>query len=85
MVVTKDFPREYKFILGQKIKDEVVEIVVLIYRANSAENKVPTIELLLESLQVVELLIFRYPDHDNEDPKRMSLKELGCDDGTSFL
>jgi hypothetical protein len=57
MVVTKDFPREYKFTLGQKIKDEVIEMVVLIYRANSTENKAPVIELFLERLQVVELLI----------------------------
>ena len=57
MVVCKDFPREYKFTLGQKIKDEVIEMVVLIYRANSSENKVAQIEFLLERLQVVELLL----------------------------
>lgn len=39
MVVCKDFSREYKFTLGQKIKDEVIEMVVLIYRASSSENK----------------------------------------------
>ena len=39
MVATKDFPREYKFTLGQKIKDELIELVVVIYRANSAINK----------------------------------------------
>ncbi len=27
MVATKDFPREYKFTLGQKIKDELIELV----------------------------------------------------------
>lgn len=57
MIVTKSFPREYKFTLGQKIKDEVIEIVLLIYRANSSENKTPYIEILLERVQVVELLL----------------------------
>ncbi len=57
MVVTKSFPREYKFTLGQKIKDEVVDIILLIYRANSATNKANHIEILLERLQVVELLL----------------------------
>jgi len=57
MVVTKDFPREYKFTLSQKIKDEVIEMVVLIYRANSSANKLDHIETLLERIQVVELLI----------------------------
>jgi hypothetical protein len=54
---TKEFPREYKFTLGQKIRDEVVEMVVLIYRANTAHQKVPVIEVFLERLQVVELLV----------------------------
>lgn len=57
MVVSKDFPREYKFTLGQKIKDEVIEMVLLIYRANSSENKQTHIESLLERLQVIELLL----------------------------
>ena len=57
MVVSRDFPREYKFTLGQKIKDEVIEMVLLIYRANSTEDKIYHIEILLERLQVVELLL----------------------------
>jgi len=57
MAATKEFPREYKFTLGQKMKEEVIEMVVLIYRANSTENKAPVIEVLLERLQVVELLV----------------------------
>jgi len=57
MVATKQFPRDYKFTLGQKMKDEVTEMVVLIYKANSTENKAPIIEALLERLQVVELLV----------------------------
>jgi hypothetical protein len=55
--VTKDLPKEYKFTLGQKIKNEVIEMVVLIYRANSTENKAPIIDTFLERLQVVELLV----------------------------
>ena len=57
MKVTKEFPREYKFTLGEKIKEEVIELVVLIYRANSAEDKGPHLATLLERLQVLELLI----------------------------
>ena len=57
MSVTGEFPREYKFTLGQKLKDEVVEMVVLIYRANSAMDKHPSIASLLERIEVVGLLI----------------------------
>ena len=47
MTATKDFPREYKYSLGQKIKDELMELVVLIYRANSAIDKRQHIESIL--------------------------------------
>jgi len=57
VTATKEFPRDFKFTLGQKMKDEVIEMVVLIYRANSTEHKAPVIEILLERLQVVELLV----------------------------
>ena len=57
MQVTKNFPREYKYTLGQKLKDEIIELVVMIYKANSAEKKGEYIERILERVQVVQLLI----------------------------
>lgn len=51
------FPREYKFSIGQKIRDEITEIIVLIYKANSTEKKTSFIKDLLERLQVVGLLL----------------------------
>lgn len=57
MAVTKDFPREYRFTIGQKLHDEIIELVVLIYKANATENKTSVIEIILERIQVVELLI----------------------------
>ncbi|MBY0317002.1 MAG: four helix bundle protein [Bdellovibrionales bacterium] len=55
--VTKDFPREYKFTLAQNLQQEVIELVVLIYKANASAQKIPVIETMLERLQVVELLV----------------------------
>ncbi len=57
MVATKDFPREYKFTLGQKLKDELIELVVLIYRANSAKDKMQHIQSILERVQAIQLLM----------------------------
>ena len=57
MRVTKGFPREYKYTLGQKLKDEVLELVILIYRANSAKNKTEHISMIVERVQLVQLLI----------------------------
>ncbi len=57
MTATKDFPREYKYTLGQKIKDELIQIVILIYRANSAKDKLQHIQEILERIQAVQLLM----------------------------
>lgn len=57
MTATKSFPREYKYTLGQKIKDELIELVVLIYRANSAKDKPYHIQMILERVQAIQLMI----------------------------
>ena len=57
MTATKNFPREYKYTLGQKLKDEVIELVVLIYRANSVQDRQSHISAILERVQVVQLMI----------------------------
>ena len=57
MTATKDFPREYKYTLGQKMKDEMIELVVLIYRANSAADRGRHIAAIVERVQVIQLLM----------------------------
>ena len=55
--ITKDMPRDYKQSLGNKVREECVELVVLIYRANCARDKRHHLEDLQERLQVVVLLL----------------------------
>jgi hypothetical protein len=58
MLIIKGFPRDYKFTLGQKLQEELIELVVLIYKANSFESERHRyLEQILERVQVVELLI----------------------------
>jgi hypothetical protein len=57
MVATKDFPREYKYTLGQKLKDELIELVVMIYRANSARDKSQHISEIMERIQAIHLIM----------------------------
>ncbi len=38
--LTKDFPREYKFILGQDMKRDALVLLRSIYRINKARDKV---------------------------------------------
>ena len=57
MTATKEFPREYKYTLGQKLKDELIELVVMIYRANSAADKARHIESIVERVQAIQLMM----------------------------
>lgn len=54
--VTRSVPRDYKS-LGSMIREECIEIVILIARANEARDKVPHLDALLEHLRVTELLL----------------------------
>jgi hypothetical protein len=44
---TKDFPKEYKYTLGQDLKRDGINLVRSIYRANKAKNKVEYLEQLI--------------------------------------
>ena len=57
MLIVKDFPRDHKYTIGQKMRDEVISLIVLIYRANSSEHKAQIIGEILEKILVVELLV----------------------------
>ena len=54
--ITRNMPRDFRTSMGAKIREECLELVILIYRANSAADKVPHLTRMLERLQVAELL-----------------------------
>ena len=54
---TKDFPRDFKYSLGDKIRGECIDLVVLIYKANSFKHRKEFLEEILERVQVVELML----------------------------
>lgn len=54
---TKNFPKDFKYTLGNTLRDECVDLVVFIYNANSKKKKEEFVEKILERVQVVELLI----------------------------
>ena len=55
--LAKNMPRDFKASIGGKLRDECVEIVVLIFRANVAREMAPHLGTLIERLQVAELLL----------------------------
>ena len=52
---TKDFPREYKFTLGQDLKRDGISLVRSIYRANKSKEKTPYLEAFLDDFELVKL------------------------------
>lgn len=55
--VTRHMSRDFKSSLGGEMRKEAIGLCLLIYRANSARNKVPHLDELLERVQVVELTL----------------------------
>jgi hypothetical protein len=55
---TKNFPRDFKYTLGDKIRTEVIDLVVFIFKANATkEKRVENATKIIERIQVIELLI----------------------------
>jgi len=55
--LVKNMPRDFKQSIGGKLRDECVEIVTLIFRANVSQEKSSHLISLIERLQVCELLL----------------------------
>lgn len=70
--VTRNLPRDYKRLVGEKLRSELIEMTVLIFRANVATDKVPHIQKVRERLQVVELML-----RMSKDMKWISPKQYG--------
>jgi hypothetical protein len=54
---TKDFAREYKYTVGECLKKETIELITLIYRANSRRDKQETIQSARERVEVIRLFV----------------------------
>ena len=57
MHITKSFEREYKYTIGEKIQNHILEILLDIYRANGSKNKTEHLTNLLEHVQMLNVLL----------------------------
>ena len=55
--LVKHMDRNFKRSIGEKISNECIEIVVLVFRANVAQDKEPHLMELLERVQVINLML----------------------------
>lgn len=69
--ISKNMERDYKFTLGEKIKNESTELIINIYKANTKEDKIELLEQAKTNIEVIRLLIRVY-----KDLKQISLKDF---------
>ncbi len=53
----REFPREYKYALGQDMKRDVLQLMRSIYRANKHKNRAEHLEMFLDELELLKLEI----------------------------
>jgi len=58
----KDFSKEYKYTVGESLKKETIELIALIYRANSRTDKVETLKTAREHIEVIRVASHRETD-----------------------
>lgn len=68
---TKDFSKEYKYTVGESLKKETIELLTLIYRANTRYQKSDVLQMAREQIEVIRLLI-----RVMKDMKQISLQKF---------
>jgi hypothetical protein len=68
---TKDFSKEYKYTVGESLKKETIELLTLIYRANTRYQKADVLQMAREQIEVIRLLI-----RVMKDMKQISLNKF---------
>lgn len=63
--------RDYRYTLGERMKDEMLELVVNIFRANSRPEKKPYLSKAREHIEVVRLML-----RLSHDLKQFPLKDF---------
>ena len=61
-LVSKNMERDYKFTLGENIKNESTALILLIYKANASFDKVALLTQAKEKVEVIRLLLRIYKD-----------------------
>jgi len=54
---TKDFSKDYKYTVGESLKKETIELLTLIFRANSKTDKQLVLQEARERIEVIRLFI----------------------------
>lgn len=55
--LSRQFPREYKYTIGEKLKNEAIDMITNIYRANSREEKKELLQRARENVEAIRLYL----------------------------
>jgi hypothetical protein len=55
--IVRHFPREYQYSLGEKMLNEVMELVMCVYEANEKENRVIVLKEMLKKIERLFLML----------------------------
>ena len=66
----KNFSREYKYTVGESLKKQTIDLLTLIFRANSRKDKENILQEARESIEVIRLFIRLMKDMQEISLKR---------------
>lgn len=56
----KNLTRDYKYTIGEKVKNEITDLLMNVYRANKTKlkiKKLEKVEMAIENIEVIRLLV----------------------------
>ncbi len=68
---TANFSREYKYTLGERLKNEALELIVYVYKANRTNSKYEIIQSAREQIELIRLLLSFAKHRRHQDAERM--------------
>ena len=71
---TKDFSKDFKYTVGESLKNETIKLLTLIFRANSRTDKLIVLQEAREQIEVIRLLIRLMKDMRQINLKRKASK-----------
>jgi len=70
--LVKNFQKEYKYTIGERLKNEAIEMVIQVFRANISRDKHTHLIKARESVEMVRLLIRVLYDLKQIDVKKLA-------------
>ena len=76
---TNNFAREYKYTIGQELKDEGLALIKNVYRANKAQDKISALDGARENVEVIRLLVRLMQDFRQVSLKKFVEMNMGIE------